>query len=87
MKIFVGGSIKKVEMYPDTCVSFVRRLGESIVERGHVLMTGCRGSLARTCHIIGARGAGQSAWQLVVDHDGSIVPVLTACFLASSSLS
>jgi hypothetical protein len=45
MKIFVGGSIKKVEMYPDTCASFVRRLGESIVERGHVLMTGCRGSL------------------------------------------
>lgn len=45
MKLFVGGSLRDVPVYSDLCVKFVERLGERIVEEGHILLTGCRGSL------------------------------------------
>jgi hypothetical protein len=45
MKIFVGGSLQNVEAHADLCRSFVQRFGELIVEREHILLTGCRGSL------------------------------------------
>lgn len=48
MKIFVGGSLRAVPVDEELCRSFVERLGEKIVERGHTLLTGCRGSLDRT---------------------------------------
>lgn len=45
MKIFVGGSLRDVPLYADLCQRFVQLLGERIVERGHTLLGGCRGSL------------------------------------------
>jgi predicted Rossmann-fold nucleotide-binding protein len=45
MKIFVGGSLKDIVVREELCLKFVRRLGELIVERDHILLTGCRGSL------------------------------------------
>lgn len=45
VKILVGGSLKNVPNQPELCARFVARLGEMIVERGHVLLNGCRGSL------------------------------------------
>ncbi len=45
MKIFVGGSLNNIEKNGELCHQFVTRLGELIVERGHTLLNGCRGSL------------------------------------------
>jgi len=45
MKIFVGGSLHNIEKNEEVCHQFVTRLGEAIVERGHILLNGCRGSL------------------------------------------
>ena len=45
MKIFVGGSLRDVQMNEELCQKFIKRLGEKIVERDHILLTGCRGSL------------------------------------------
>src|SRR6185436_17798389 len=55
MKIFVGGSLREVQDDGGLCQSFIQRLGEMIVEREHILLTGCRGSLDRTI----AEAAGQ----------------------------
>src|SRR4026209_582088 len=48
MKIFVGGSLREVQEDGGLCRSFIQRLGEKIVEREHILLTGCRGSLDKT---------------------------------------
>ena len=45
MKIFVGGSLRNIDRHEDLCQLFVQRLGERLVEREHILLTGCRGSL------------------------------------------
>jgi hypothetical protein len=45
VKILVVGSLKDVPSHPELCASFVAKLGELIVERGHTLLNGCRGSL------------------------------------------
>lgn len=45
MNIFVGGSLRDVPLYGELCKRFVQHLGERIVERGHTLFGGCRGSL------------------------------------------
>ncbi len=45
MNIFVGGSLREVEVEPELCRQFVNCLGEQIIERGHTLLTGCRGSM------------------------------------------
>ena len=55
MKIFVGGSLKDVPKNEDLCQLFIQRLGERIVEREHILLTGCRGSLDKSI----AEAAGQ----------------------------
>ena len=41
MRIFVGGSLRGVPDI-DSCRNFVAALGRAIVERGHVLLNGCR---------------------------------------------
>ena len=41
MRIFVGGSLRDVPD-TDTCRKFIVALGRAIVERGHVLLNGCR---------------------------------------------
>ncbi len=48
MKVFVGGSLQKIQVHEELSQQFIQRLGELIVERGHVLLTGCRGSLDKT---------------------------------------
>lgn len=48
MKILVVGSLNKVRSHADICGNFVARLGERIIERGHILLTGCRGSVDKT---------------------------------------
>lgn len=55
MKIFVGGSLRNIARHEDLCQLFVQRLGERIVEREHILLTGCRGSLDKMI----AEAAGQ----------------------------
>jgi predicted Rossmann-fold nucleotide-binding protein len=45
MKIFVGGSLAEIEKNEEVCNQFVEKLGELIMERGHILLNGCRGSL------------------------------------------
>jgi len=45
MKIFVGGSLREIQANQDLYQQFVQRIGELIVERDHILLTGCRGSL------------------------------------------
>src|SRR5262249_36245889 len=45
MNVFVGGSLRDVPQYQDVCAAFVDALGRETVRRGHVLLTGCRGSL------------------------------------------
>ena len=45
MKLLVVGSLKNVPSQAELCPSFVAKLGELIVERGHTLLNGCRGSL------------------------------------------
>lgn len=45
MKIYVGGSLSKIEKNEEHCNQFVTKLGELIMERGHILLNGCRGSL------------------------------------------
>ena len=41
MRIFVGGSLRDVPDI-DACREFVAALGRAVVERGHVLLNGCR---------------------------------------------
>jgi hypothetical protein len=48
MKIFVGGSLQNITAHEDLCQQFIQRLGEMIVEREHILLTGCRGSLDKS---------------------------------------
>jgi hypothetical protein len=48
MKIYIGGSLRDVPVDGDLCKRFAERLAEKIVEHGHVLLTGCRGSLDTT---------------------------------------
>ncbi|HZM21661.1 MAG TPA: hypothetical protein VFC02_07955 [Anaerolineales bacterium] len=55
MKIFVGGSLRNIAKNEELCQLFVQRLGERIVEREHILLTGCRGSLDKMI----AEAAGQ----------------------------
>jgi hypothetical protein len=45
MKILVVGSLRDVPSCAEIATPFVARLGELIVESGHTLLTGCRGSL------------------------------------------
>ena len=45
MKLLVVGSLRDVPGHPELCGSFVTKLAEQIVERGHTLLNGCRGSL------------------------------------------
>ena len=45
MKIFVGGSFRDIQVDEALCQQFVVRLAEKIMEHGHILLTGCRGSL------------------------------------------
>lgn len=45
MKIFVSGSLRNVEKYPEVCEIFVEKLAEILMQRGHILLTGCSGSL------------------------------------------
>ncbi len=45
MKIFIGGSLSNIEKNGELCHQFVTKLGELIMQRGHVLLNGCRGSL------------------------------------------
>lgn len=45
MKIFVSGSLRNIEKNQDLCEKFVEKLGETIVKRGYILLTGCSGSL------------------------------------------
>lgn len=47
MNIFVSGSLRDVPSYSDLCFRFVEQLASMIIERGHTLLTGCRGSLDR----------------------------------------
>lgn len=55
MKIFVGGSLRNISANEDLCQQFIQRLGELIVEREHILLTGCRGSMDQAI----AEAAGQ----------------------------
>lgn len=55
MKIFVGGSLRDIPVHEDLGRQFVQRMGELIVEREHILLTGCRGSLDKAI----AEAAGQ----------------------------
>jgi len=45
MKILVSGSLRNVEKYQELCVIFVEKLGEAIMRKNHILLTGCSGSL------------------------------------------
>lgn len=45
MKIFVSGSLRNIEKNQDLCEKFVEKLGETIMKRKHILLTGCSGSL------------------------------------------
>lgn len=45
MKIFIGGSLNNIEKYGEVCNPFVERLAELAMERGHIILNGCRGSL------------------------------------------
>ena len=63
MKIFVGGSLRDIPTHQDMASQFIQRLGEMIVEREHILLTGCRGSLDKTI----AEAAGQ--WLLRNERD------------------
>jgi hypothetical protein len=45
MKLLVVGSLRDVPGHPELCGSFVTKLAEQIIERGHTLLNGCRGSL------------------------------------------
>jgi hypothetical protein len=47
MKIYVGGSLRDVSVDADLCTQFIEKLGAKIAEHGHILLTGCRGSLDR----------------------------------------
>ena len=48
MKIFVGGSLTNVPVNRELCKQLIQKLGEMIVERDHILLTGCKGSLDQT---------------------------------------
>ena len=45
MRLLVVGSLRGVKSHAEIAAPFVARLGELIVESGHTLLTGCRGSL------------------------------------------
>ena len=45
MKIFVSGSLRNVEKHQELCEKFVEKLGEVIMQKKHILLTGCSGSL------------------------------------------
>lgn len=45
MKIFVGGSLRDVQVDQALCRQFVEKFAEKVVQRGHTVLTGCRGSL------------------------------------------
>jgi hypothetical protein len=45
MNIFVSGSLRNVPAAADHCHGFVEQLATQIIDRGHTLLTGCRGSL------------------------------------------
>jgi hypothetical protein len=45
MKLLVVGSLRNVTVQPELCAAFVEKLAEQIVERGHTLLNGCRGSV------------------------------------------
>jgi nucleoside 2-deoxyribosyltransferase len=45
MKIYVGGSLRDVTVDEELCQQFIEKLGAKIAEHGHILLTGCRGSL------------------------------------------
>lgn len=45
MQILVAGSLRNVPRYGDICKDFVSQLASIIVNKEHVLLTGCRGSL------------------------------------------
>ncbi|HEX9388279.1 MAG TPA: hypothetical protein VF918_18280 [Anaerolineales bacterium] len=45
MKLFVGGSLREVQTDETLCGQFVEKFAEKVVERGHILLTGCRSSL------------------------------------------
>jgi hypothetical protein len=62
MNIFVGGSLREVPLYGELCEKFVRSLGRCIVERGHTLLTGCRGSLDKA--------VAEGACEWLEAHDG-----------------
>jgi hypothetical protein len=47
MKIYVGGSLRDVAVDEDLSKQFIEQLGQKIAEHGHILLTGCRGSLDR----------------------------------------
>jgi hypothetical protein len=69
MKIFVGGSLRELQENGDLCQSFIQRLGERIVERDHILYTGCRGSLDQAI----AEAAGQWLERSGRDADKQVV--------------
>jgi hypothetical protein len=45
MRVLVAGSLKDVPRESEVCREFAAALGGQIVQRGHVLLNGCRGSL------------------------------------------
>ena len=45
MKIYVGGSLRDGPVDAELCRKFIEQLGAKIAEHGHILLTGCRGSL------------------------------------------
>jgi hypothetical protein len=45
MKLIVVGSLREVPTRAELAGAFVEKLGERIIERGHTLLNGCRGSL------------------------------------------
>jgi hypothetical protein len=62
MKIFVGGSLRDIQADNEAiCRQFVDKFAEKIVERGHILLTGCRGSLDK------AIAEAAAAW---LEHNG-----------------
>lgn len=61
MHIFVSGSLRDVPAAADLCVRFVEQLAIQIIERGHTLLTGCRGSLDRAI--------AEAAYEAVLEKD------------------
>ena len=55
MKVLVVGSLKEVPSYPELCQEFSEKLAATLVDRGHTIMTGCRGSLDKAIAEAAAR--------------------------------